>query len=52
MFASSAKCEKDCSKKVMALLMTNHTGTFFNWKGGRKKQPFGSWHLKEAVINK
>ncbi|XP_039302022.1 uncharacterized protein LOC105207918 [Solenopsis invicta] len=50
MFASSGKCEKDCSKKVMALLMTNHTGTFFNWKGGKGKQPFGSWHLKEIVI--
>ncbi|XP_024884829.1 uncharacterized protein LOC112462961, partial [Temnothorax curvispinosus] len=50
MFASSGKCEKNCSKKVMALLMTNHTGTFFNWKGGKGKQPFGSWHLKEIVI--
>ncbi|XP_071567432.1 uncharacterized protein [Temnothorax nylanderi] len=50
MFASSGKCEKDCSKKVMALLMPNHTGTFFNWKGGKGKQLFGSWNLKETVI--
>ncbi|XP_011858424.1 PREDICTED: uncharacterized protein LOC105555981 [Vollenhovia emeryi] len=48
--AATGTSDKECAKRVMEKLMSNHVGTFYSWQGsGGKKASFKNTVMMEAV---
>ncbi|XP_067204870.1 uncharacterized protein [Linepithema humile] len=48
--ASKGTSDKECAKRVMEKLMSNHVDTFYSWQGsGGKKDSFKNTNIMEAI---